>query len=94
MSKPESSQKSNTLKKIFLWLVIGDYLLLGYFFLNANKILLNNKIFISSLLFFYNFLLVALFFQQKKYQLSHIIYPIIFATILVFFSFIYSFFLV
>lgn len=89
-----STTHSDPIKKFFLWLVVVDYLLLGLFLLLISDLSLNGGTLISALLLMYNLLLNMVCFQRPAHQDTHIIYPILSATLLAFICFIYFFFLV
>ncbi|KXF81074.1 hypothetical protein [Enterovibrio coralii] len=93
MSRPVSSS-TDSIKKVFLWLVVIDYCLLGLFLFLLPDLTLSGGTIISALLMFYNLLLAFLCFQRPSHQHSHIIYPVISATLLAFVCFLYFFFLV
>ncbi|MGR4990539.1 hypothetical protein ACPV3U_13280 [Vibrio rotiferianus] len=82
------------LKKAFLWLIVFDYILLGFFLTQLWSLSLNSGTMISMLLVIYNVLLTFLCFQRTNKQDAYIIYPIISATLLAFVCFLYFFFLV
>ncbi|GAB7227932.1 MULTISPECIES: hypothetical protein [Vibrio] len=86
--------KKDSLKKAFLWLIVFDYILLGFFLTQLWSLSLNSGTMISMLLVIYNVLLTFLCFQRTNKQDSYIIYPIISATLLAFVCFLYFFFLV
>ena len=86
--------KKDGLKKAFLWLIVFDYILLGFFLTQLWSLSLNSGTMISMLLVIYNVLLTFLCFQRTSKQDSYIIYPIISATLLAFVCFLYFFFLV
>ncbi|NAX41608.1 hypothetical protein CAG53_13140 [Vibrio sp. V26_P1S5P106] len=77
-----------------MWLIILDYLLLGFFLTQLWNLSLNSGTLISLLLLIYNVLLTFICFQRTKRQDSYIIYPILSATLLAFVCFLYFFFLV
>ncbi|WP_237665834.1 hypothetical protein, partial [Vibrio sp. V26_P1S5P106] len=93
-SEPNQLAKKDGLKKVFLWLIILDYLLLGFFLTQLWNLSLNSGTLISLLLLIYNVLLTFICFQRTKRQDSYIIYPILSATLLAFVCFLYFFFLV
>ncbi|PKF51192.1 hypothetical protein [Enterovibrio nigricans] len=93
MSRSEPTQ-NDMIKKVFLWLVVVDYLLLGLFLFLLPTLTLRGGTAISTLLMLYNLLLSFLCFQRSSHQHSHIIYPTLSATLLAFVCFLYFFFLV
>ncbi|MEF1337553.1 hypothetical protein REH81_12290 [Vibrio rotiferianus] len=92
--QPNQLVKKDGLKKAFLWLIVLDYILLGFFLTQLWSLSLNSGTMISMLLVIYNVLLTFLCFQRTSKQDSYIIYPIISATLLAFVCFLYFFFLV
>ncbi|WP_259346502.1 hypothetical protein [Vibrio rotiferianus] len=92
--QPNQLVKKDGLKKAFLWLIVFDYILLGFFLTQLWSLSLNSGTMISMLLVIYNVLLTFLCFQRTNKQDSYIIYPIISATLLAFVCFLYFFFLV
>ncbi|WP_428775222.1 hypothetical protein [Vibrio sp.] len=87
-------EKTDGLRKAFLWLIIVDYALLTFFLSQLTSLSLTGGTAISMLLVVYNVLLTFLCFQRTGHQDSYIIYPTLSATLLAFVCFLYFFFLV
>lgn len=85
---------NDLLKKAFLWLIVFDYLLLGFFLTRLSSLSLNSGTMISLLLVVYNVLLVSFCYQRTSNHDSYIIYPVLSATLLAFTFLLYFFFLV
>ncbi|WP_332404939.1 hypothetical protein [Vibrio metschnikovii] len=90
--KYKQLKRKDNIKKFFLWLIILDYILLGFFLAHLWSLSLNSGTIISLLLVLYNILLTILCFQRTNHNDLHIIYPIISATLLAFVCFLYFFF--
>jgi hypothetical protein len=86
--------KRDALQKVFLWLIIFDYLLLTFFLTQLSILNLSSGTMISLLLVVYNILLVSLCYQRTSHRDAYIIYPVLSATLLAFVCFLYFFFLV
>ncbi|MEJ2765312.1 hypothetical protein VV869_15230 [Photobacterium sp. MCCC 1A19761] len=87
-------RRPDSLQKLFLWLIIFDYLLLTMFLVKLHTLPLNTGSAISLLLVVYNTLLAFLCFRRARRQTDYyIVYPVISATLLALICFLYFFFL-
>lgn len=85
---------SDKLQKVFLYLILLNWLLLIIVALNINTLRFSHGVMISIMIFIYNYFLAHLcFIRAARAQDAYLIYPVVIGALSSFFLVVYFFFL-
>ncbi|MCS6099610.1 hypothetical protein ACRN93_15760 [Shewanella baltica] len=85
---------SDKLQKVFLYLILLNWLLLIIVAFNMNTLRFSHGVMISIMIFIYNYFLAHLcFIRAARAQDAYLIYPVVIGALSSFFLVVYFFFL-